>query len=175
MNRNGGDKGAARGLRDNVLKLCRPARRLAESLGLGSRTSGALASSILGRTLINFGHPLSAGQRERINELLGEQVQEEIHYRPQFDMSVDFAEQARALVNSCGLSAEQWQTSHPIRKICHPFQQSAAWYWQRSMDVQGAFREFTVSDPGFRGAVRGCGDPELSVDPRPARTKRSSS
>lgn len=63
--------------------------------------------------LINFGHPLSDRQRRQIEDLAGQEIDQEINVKTQFDPQQDFAGQLQVLVNGVGLSAEDWQ----IRRI----------------------------------------------------------
>lgn len=60
--------------------------------------------------LINFSHPLTESQMARIAELAGQPVERVIERMPHFDHAEGFAEQARALVDSVGLSPRDWQT-----------------------------------------------------------------
>src|SRR3712207_2215328 len=59
--------------------------------------------------LLNFAHPLTGGQRARLEELLGRSVERVVEIRTQFDHALPFAEQARALVEGLGLTNDQWQ------------------------------------------------------------------
>jgi hypothetical protein len=59
--------------------------------------------------LLNFGHPLSAEQRAQIEQLAGQAIGRLIELPIHFDQGRPFAEQVRALVDSVGLSAEEWQ------------------------------------------------------------------
>lgn len=61
--------------------------------------------------LINFGHPLSTAVRAQIQALTGEAIERDIELKTQFNHQVDFAQQARELVDQAGLSAEEWQTA----------------------------------------------------------------
>jgi len=61
--------------------------------------------------LLNFSHPLTPQQLQRIGELSGQQVERVMDIPTQFDHEQPFAEQVRGLVDGIGLSAEQWQTT----------------------------------------------------------------
>lgn len=60
--------------------------------------------------LINFSHPVTAAQLERIAELAGQPIERVIERMPHFDTDAGFVEQARDLVDGVGLSAAEWQT-----------------------------------------------------------------
>lgn len=62
-------------------------------------------------TLLNFAHPITPEQAQAIEALLGQPVERVIACPAQFDPAEPFAEQARALVDSIGLSSEEWQTT----------------------------------------------------------------
>jgi hypothetical protein len=62
-------------------------------------------------TLLNFSHPLTPAQLVAIKQLTGQTVERVVDVKTQFDPEQPFAEQARALVESIGLSAEEWQTT----------------------------------------------------------------
>ncbi len=62
-------------------------------------------------TLLNFSHPLSPAHLAAIEQLTGQAVERVIEVKTQFDPEQPFAEQAQALVESAGLSAEEWQTT----------------------------------------------------------------
>jgi len=61
-------------------------------------------------TLLNFAHPTTPEQVQTIESLLGQAVERIIACPSQFDAAQPFAEQARALVDGAGLTAEEWQT-----------------------------------------------------------------
>lgn len=61
--------------------------------------------------LLNFSHPLTPEQLQRIGELIGQPLARVIEVPTQFDHERPFAEQVRELVDGIGLSAEQWQTT----------------------------------------------------------------
>ena len=61
--------------------------------------------------LLNFSHPLTDEQVAQVEALAGEKVAEIRGEMAQFDHGVFFAEQARALIDRVGLSAEAWQTT----------------------------------------------------------------
>ncbi len=58
--------------------------------------------------VVNFAHPLTEAQLARIAALTGQAITRTIAVRCQFDADRPFAEQARALVDQAGLSAEDW-------------------------------------------------------------------
>jgi hypothetical protein len=61
--------------------------------------------------LLNFSHPLTSQQLQRIGELSGQQVERVMDIPTQFDHEQPFAQQVRELVDGIGLGAEQWQTT----------------------------------------------------------------
>lgn len=60
--------------------------------------------------IVNFSHPLTAEQRERIEELAGQPVERVIDVPVHFDEDTPFADQVPALVAAAGLTPEEWQT-----------------------------------------------------------------
>ena len=60
--------------------------------------------------LLNFAHPLTPQQREAIEQLAGQPLEEVRDIATQFDATRPFREQAQTLLASTGLSAEEWQT-----------------------------------------------------------------
>jgi hypothetical protein len=61
--------------------------------------------------LLNFSHPLTPEQLQRIGELIGQPLARVIEVSTQFDHERPFAEQVRALVDTIGLRPEEWQTT----------------------------------------------------------------
>jgi len=61
--------------------------------------------------LLNFSHPLTPAQLVAIKQLTGQTVERVMDIKTQFDNETPFMEQARALVQSIGSSAEEWQTT----------------------------------------------------------------
>jgi hypothetical protein len=61
-------------------------------------------------TVLNFSHPLTAAHLAQVEALTGRKVERVGEVKTQFDPQSPFAEQARALVEEVGLSAEEWQT-----------------------------------------------------------------
>jgi len=61
--------------------------------------------------LLNFSHPLTELQLAAIRAQISEPLEGVKTMACQFDHDRPFAEQARALVDAVGLSAEQWQTT----------------------------------------------------------------
>ena len=60
--------------------------------------------------LLNFAHPLTLLQRDAIEHLAGQPLEEVREIATQFDAAQPFREQAQTLLASVGLSAEEWQT-----------------------------------------------------------------
>ncbi len=61
-------------------------------------------------TLLNFAHPITLEQAAGIEPLLGRPIERTIACPAQFDPAMPFAEQARALMDTVGLTPEEWQT-----------------------------------------------------------------
>jgi hypothetical protein len=61
--------------------------------------------------LLNFSHPLTEPQLAAIRDRISEPLEGVKSMACQFDHDQPFGEQARALVDGVGLSAEQWQTT----------------------------------------------------------------
>lgn len=61
-------------------------------------------------TLLNFAHPITPEQAAGIEPLLGRPIERTIACPAQFDPAMPFAEQARALMDTVGLTPEEWQT-----------------------------------------------------------------
>lgn len=60
--------------------------------------------------LINFSHPITDQQRQALADLTGTEVQQVVDVPTQLDHALPFADQVHRLVDSAGLSSEQWQT-----------------------------------------------------------------
>jgi hypothetical protein len=60
--------------------------------------------------ILNFSHPLTEQQLERVRALIREPIAEVKSVACQFDHERPFAEQVRELIDGVGLSAEEWQT-----------------------------------------------------------------
>ncbi|MCS6872811.1 MAG: CRISPR-associated protein Csx15 [Anaerolineae bacterium] len=60
--------------------------------------------------IINFSHPLTAEQIEQIEARLGGKISEVRNVRVQFDVEQPFVPQVVELLDSLGVSQEQWQT-----------------------------------------------------------------
>jgi hypothetical protein len=60
--------------------------------------------------VINCSHPLTEAQTVRISDLLGHAIDRVIDVRSQFDHEQAFAQQAQAMIEQVGLSAQEWQT-----------------------------------------------------------------
>lgn len=61
--------------------------------------------------LINFSHPLTPAQRASIESLSGQTIDRVIEVKTHFDPDQTFVDQARQVVDTVGLSSEQWQTA----------------------------------------------------------------
>jgi hypothetical protein len=61
--------------------------------------------------LINFAHPLTPAQLARVESLSGQAIERVIEITTQFDYEQPFVEQAQQIVETVGLSPEQWQTA----------------------------------------------------------------
>ncbi len=61
-------------------------------------------------TLLNFAHPITLEQAAGIEPLLGRPIERTIACPAQFDPAMPFAEQARALMDTVGLTPQEWQT-----------------------------------------------------------------
>ena len=60
--------------------------------------------------VLNFSHPLTSAHLTAIEQLSGQTVERVIEVKTQFDPGQPFAEQARVLVESVGLSPQDWRT-----------------------------------------------------------------
>lgn len=60
--------------------------------------------------IVNFGHPFTDEQLEQISRLTGQCIDDVRDIPCQFDHARPFDEQARAIVESVGLTSEEWQT-----------------------------------------------------------------
>lgn len=60
-------------------------------------------------TLLNFSHPIAPEQRTAIERLTGQVVEHVIDLKTKFNYTQPFADQARTLADSAGLSPERWQ------------------------------------------------------------------
>lgn len=61
--------------------------------------------------LLNFSHPLTAGQLAQIEALTGQPVEQVREIPAHLDHTKPFAPQVVALAEACGLSPEEWQTA----------------------------------------------------------------
>ena len=61
--------------------------------------------------LINFSHPLTSTHLAAIERLTDKKVERVVDIKTQLDHERAFVEEARALVDSVGLSPEEWQTT----------------------------------------------------------------
>lgn len=60
--------------------------------------------------LFNFAHPLTAAQQTALEQLIGQAIARVVEVNTHFDHTQPFAEQVRSLVDSIGLSSQEWQT-----------------------------------------------------------------
>lgn len=60
--------------------------------------------------VVNFSHPLTAGQLARLEALTGQPLDRVIDVPAHFDQGAAFAPQIVALVEAAGLTALDWQT-----------------------------------------------------------------
>jgi len=60
--------------------------------------------------VLNFSHPLTQEQKTQIETLTREEIKEVRQLRVSFDNEKPFVPQVMELVDSCGLSPEEWQT-----------------------------------------------------------------
>ena len=61
--------------------------------------------------LLNFAHPFTESQRAQLGALVGTPLDNVLDIKTQFDPNAQFAAQVVALVDSVGLSREQWQNT----------------------------------------------------------------
>src|SRR5438876_5033604 len=61
--------------------------------------------------LLNFSHPLTAAQVADIEQRLKRKFDQLVDVKTYFDPGQPFAEQARTLADSIGLTQQQWQTT----------------------------------------------------------------
>lgn len=66
--------------------------------------------AVEGLTVVNFSHPLTEPQRDQIAVLAGQPVTRVIDVPTHLDEGQPFTPQIAALVETAGLSAEEWQT-----------------------------------------------------------------
>lgn len=60
--------------------------------------------------LLNFSHPITETQRAQIEALTSQPIARIIERMPQFDDGQPLAGQIRAVVDSVGLTSQEWQT-----------------------------------------------------------------
>ena len=63
-----------------------------------------------GITVVNFSHPISAEQQSEIAAIVGQPVDRVIDVPSQLDLGADLGTQVSAIVESCGLTSDQWET-----------------------------------------------------------------
>jgi hypothetical protein len=61
--------------------------------------------------ILNFTHPLTPEQVDRIEALTAQAVDRTIQIPTQFDSEHDFVPQVEALADACGLTPAEWQTT----------------------------------------------------------------
>src|SRR5437588_4319860 len=64
--------------------------------------------------VVNFGHVLTHAHLVAVERLTESAVSKVVEVKTQFDESRPFAEQARALVDSAGLTPDEWQTERLV-------------------------------------------------------------
>jgi hypothetical protein len=74
--------------------------------------------------IVNFAHVLAPAHLAAVEMLTGHAVSKVVEVKTQFDESRPFAEQARALVDSAGLTPDEWQTEPLL--VCLPSYNYAA-------------------------------------------------
>jgi hypothetical protein len=67
--------------------------------------------------ILNFAHPLTSTHLVAIGQISGQSVEQMVDVKVQFDQSQPFAEQAQALIESVGLSAQEWQTARLLVNV----------------------------------------------------------
>jgi hypothetical protein len=60
--------------------------------------------------LLNLAHPLTERQQEQVTALVGQPAERLIEAKVQFDLNQPFAPQVAALIDSLGISPNDWQT-----------------------------------------------------------------
>lgn len=61
--------------------------------------------------LLNFSHPLTAEHLAQVEALAGDKIERVIEAPAQFDHAQPFGAQVEALVDSVGLTPQEWQTA----------------------------------------------------------------
>jgi len=61
--------------------------------------------------LLNFSHPLTPDQISQVEDITGQPIADARHVLAQFDHQKPFIPQIIALADTCGLTAEEWQTT----------------------------------------------------------------
>lgn len=61
--------------------------------------------------VVNFSHPLTEAQKEQIVEASAQPIERVVEVRSHFDHQQPFTEQVHVLVESIGLSSQDWQTT----------------------------------------------------------------
>jgi len=64
--------------------------------------------------VLNFSHPLRGEQMARIGDLCGTEVTRVIQVAAQFDHDRGYSEQAVAIADATGLSAQEWQSERLV-------------------------------------------------------------
>jgi hypothetical protein len=60
--------------------------------------------------LLNFAHPLTAGQRDQVESLAGQSIGREVNAPVQIDQDRSLAEQIAAITDRVELTLDEWQT-----------------------------------------------------------------
>ncbi|MBL8149241.1 MAG: hypothetical protein JNN15_04865 [Blastocatellia bacterium] len=60
--------------------------------------------------LLNFAHPFTELQMAALVALVGKPFERVLEFKTQFDQTESFTEQAQKLIDSIGLSPQDWQT-----------------------------------------------------------------
>jgi hypothetical protein len=60
--------------------------------------------------LLNFSHPLTSDHLQHVESLAGQRVERVIEVNSQIDTQQPLVPQVVALVDACGLTAEEWET-----------------------------------------------------------------
>jgi hypothetical protein len=59
--------------------------------------------------ILNFAHPLTDLQKQQIEELTNQKIEQIIHINTHFDTEASYVDQTLKLVDEIGLSPEDWQ------------------------------------------------------------------
>ncbi len=67
--------------------------------------------------IINFAHPITDAQRERVQQQTGSKIEDIINIETKFDLQRPLSSQIDALIESVPLTSEEWQTTPLIINI----------------------------------------------------------